>query len=159
MVSQHKRTSSSLWLVGGAARRKREAHVMVAYRPKRICAGQESEEEGRREVVPRQGAGRCGGSPKRTSTSATRMPLFPRGRMLRFSTTSDDDDDFGRRRRRRRWARRCGSWLSGSAGISVSSRTRQLLSQSQGAIAIAGAVAVAGARHAVQRADSQTGWN
>lgn len=46
MVSQHKRTSSSLWLVGGAAQRKREAHVMVAYRPKRICAGQESEEEG-----------------------------------------------------------------------------------------------------------------
>lgn len=46
MVSQHRRTSSWLWLVGGAAQRKREAHVMVAYRPKRIWAGHESEEEG-----------------------------------------------------------------------------------------------------------------
>ena len=46
MVLKLKRTSSSLWLVSGAVQREREKHVMVAYRPTPICAGQVSEEVG-----------------------------------------------------------------------------------------------------------------
>ncbi|KAK1835252.1 hypothetical protein QBC39DRAFT_173321 [Podospora conica] len=106
MVLKHKRTSPSPWLVGGAAQRKR-AHVVVAYSPMRLC-------EGSRDGGPdrEMGDGRCGGSPERTSTSASERPECPSflgSRMLGFSADDNDGDGWH--------GARNGVAARGSAGV------------------------------------------
>lgn len=101
-------------------------------------------------MVPRQGAGRCGDAAGPLSGPRRQRPECPSFLGVGCCASrrlSDDDDDGGP-----------GVAALGSAGVPGSLCQVKPDSTAAVAVAIAGAVAVAGARHAVQRADRQTGW-